>query len=149
MNQYGRYTLSKKFSGQTASAIIEFPNNKVLLIKRGTPVFRGYWALPGGKVEDGETVEEAMVREIREETGLTVEIVKKIGEYHETGANNGIEYDYYPICFLVKVVEGKIERQKEEIEKIRLFELDEIPQRLAFTHLDMINDYKRDKSMNK
>ena len=141
--------MSKKFSGQTAAAIIEFPNNKVLLIKRGTPVFRGYWALPGGKVEDGETVEEAMVREVREETGLAVEIVKKIGEYHETGVNNGIEYDYYPTCFLVKVIEGKIERQKEEIEKIRLFELDEIPKRLAFTHLDMINDYKRDKSMNK
>ena len=141
--------MSKKFSGQTAAAIIEFPNNKVLLIKRGTPVFRGYWALPGGKVDDGETVEEAMVREIKEETGLIVEIVKKIGEYHETGVNNGIEYDYYPTCFLVKVVEGKIERQKGEIEKIRLFELDEIPQRLAFKHLDMINDYKRDKSMNK
>ena len=141
--------MGKKFSGQTASAIIEFPNNKVLLIKRGTPVFRGYWALPGGKVEDGETVEEAMVREVREETGLAVEIVKKIGEYHETGVNNGIEYDYYPTCFLVKVVEGKIERQKREIEKIRLFELDEIPQRLAFKHLDMIYDYKRDKSMNK
>ena len=141
--------MSKKFSRQTAAAIIEFPNNKVLLIKRGTPVFRGYWALPGGKVDDGETVEEAMVREIREETGLIVEIVKKIGEYHETGVNNGIEYDYYPTCFLVKVVEGKIERQKEEIEKIRLFELDEVPQRLAFKHLDMINEYKRDKSMNK
>ena len=141
--------MRKNFSGQTAAAIIEFPNNKVLLIKRGTPVFRGYWALPGGKVDDGETVEEAMVREIKEETGLIVEIIKKIGEYHETGVNNGIEYDYYPTCFLVKVVEGKIERQKGEIEKIRLFELDEIPQRLAFKHLDMINDYKRDKPMNK
>jgi mutator protein MutT len=147
-NKFGQYTLSKKFSGQTAAAIIEFPNNKILLIKRGTTVFRGYWALPGGKVEAGETVEEAIVREIKEETGLTVEILKKIGEYHESGVNNGIEYDYYPTCFLVKVVEGKIERQKEEIEQIRLFKLDEIPRRLAFKHLDMLKDYKKNRLIN-
>jgi 8-oxo-dGTP diphosphatase len=139
--------LSKKFSGQTAAAIIEFPNNKILLIKRGTTVFRGYWALPGGKIEAGETVEDAIVREIKEETGLTVEILKKIGKYHESGVNNGIEYDYYPTCFLVRIVEGKIERQKEEIEQIRLFKLDEIPQRLAFKHLDMLKDYKKNKSI--
>jgi hypothetical protein len=47
--------------------------------------------------------------------------VRKIGEYHESGVNNRIEYDYYPACFLVKVVEVKIERQKKEIEQIRLF----------------------------
>ena len=90
-----------------------------------------------------------MVREVKEETGLTVEIVKKIGEYHERGVNNRIEYDYYPTCFLVRVVEGKIEEQKGEIEQIHLFDLDEIPQRLAFKHPDMIKDYAKWKSTNK
>ena len=75
---------------------------------------------------------------MREETGLGVEIVRKIGEYHESGVNNGIEYDYYPTCFLVKVVEGKISRQKEEIEQMRLFDFDKIPEKLAFKHSDMI-----------
>ena len=135
--------MSKKFGGKTAAAIIEFPNNKILLIKRGTLVFRGYWALPGGKVEAGETAEQAIVREVEEETGLKVEIVRKIGEYHESGVNNGIEYDYYPTCFLVKHVEGKIRRQKGEIEQIKLFDLDKIPENLAFKHLAMIKDYIR------
>ena len=81
--------MTKKFSGKTAAAIIEFPDNKILLVKRGIPVFRGYWALPGGKVEPEETVEEAVIREVKEETGLTVAIIKKIGEYHEKGENNG------------------------------------------------------------
>jgi 8-oxo-dGTP diphosphatase len=139
--------LSKMFSGKTATAIIEFPNNQILLIKRGTVVFRGCWALPGGKVEAEETIEEAVVREVKEETGLKVEIKRKIGEYHYSGTNNGIYYDYYPTCFLVKVVEGKIRRQKGEIEQIKLFDLDEIPKRLAFEHSTMIKDYMGTKAV--
>jgi DNA polymerase len=139
--------LTKKFIGKTATAIMEFPNNKILLIKRGTVVFRGYWGLPGGKVDAGETVEEAVLREVREETGLTVEIVSKIGEYHESGIQDGIEYDYYPTCFFVKRVEGKMRRQKGEIEQIKLFDLNEIPERLAFKHSAMIQDYLRTKGI--
>jgi len=99
--------------------------------------------LPGGKVEPEKTVEEAVVREVREETGLKVKIIRKIGDYHETGINNEIEYDYYPTCFLVKVVEGRINKQKGEIKQIKLFNLNEIPNRLAFKHLAMIKDYIR------
>lgn len=65
-----------KFSGRTVTAIIEFQNNKILLVKRGTVVFKGYWALPGGRVDSGETIEQAVVREVKEETGLDVKIVK-------------------------------------------------------------------------
>lgn len=140
--------MNEKFSGKTAAAIIEFPNDKILLIKRGTRVFRGYWALPGGRTEPGETAEETLVREVKEETGLDVEIIKKIGEYHEKGVNGGIEYDYYPTCFLVKPKTDKIVRQKEEIEKIELFDVDNIPERLAFKHSKMIEDYKKMKTKN-
>ena len=136
-----------KFRGNTAIAIIEFPDKKILLIKRGTPVFRGYWALPGGKVEDGETVEEAVVREVKEETGLKVKIMRKIGEYHYSGKNNGIDYDYYPTCFLVKVVEGTVKRQKEEIEQIKLFNFNKIPNKLAFEHSTIIKDYIHTKAI--
>ena len=103
--------------------------------------FRGYWALPGGKVDAGETVEETVVREVKEETGIEVEIVEKIGEYHENGVQDGIEYDYYPACFLVKPVGGKVKRQEREIEHIELFNLKEIPDILAFKHAGMIHDY--------
>ena len=67
-------------SGRETAAVIEFPKNRILLVKRATMPFRGYWALPGGKVDARETVEETVVREVKEKTGI--EMVEKIGEYH-------------------------------------------------------------------
>jgi len=130
-----------KFAGRTATAMIPFPQNKILLIKRRTVPFSGYWALPGGRVDSGETVEQTIVREVKEETGVDVAVVSKIGEYHEQGVQDGAEYDYYPACFLVNVVGGEIKKQEGEIEEIKLFSLNAIPEALAFEHALMINDY--------
>lgn len=51
---------------------------KVLLIKRGRPPFEGLWALPGGHVEAGETLREAAIREVFEETGIAVDGLTQI-----------------------------------------------------------------------
>lgn len=130
-----------KFQGRTATAIIIYPENKILLVKRSTPPFIGYWALPGGRAEHREKVEDTVLREVKEETGLNGKVLRKIGDYHEKGIQDGYEYDYYPTCFLVKPVSGKIERQKSEITEIRLFKFEEIPNDLAFEHKQMIEDY--------
>ena len=136
----------KKYSGRTATAIIEFPIDTILLIKRDTVPFKGYWALPGGRSEPGETVEQTAVREVKEETGLDVMLVRKIGEYHEQGIQGGVEYDYYPACFLVKVVGGEMRKQLGEIQEVQLFGLDEIPEPLAFVHSSMVKDYALQKT---
>ena len=138
-----------KFSGRTATAIIKFPPDKILLIKRATVPFKGYWALPGGKAEAEETVEQTIVREVKEETGLGIAIISKVGEYREQGVQGGVEYDYYPACFLVKTVGGEIKKQESEIEEIKLFGLSELPEILAFEHAQMIKDYvaKRDANV--
>ena len=130
-----------KFAGRTATAIIPFPPDKILLIKRRTLPFTGYWALTGGRVDPGETVEQTIVREVKEETGLDVEVVRKIGEYHEQGVQDGVEYDYYPACFLVKTLSGEIRKQESEIEEIKLFSLNAVPTVLAFEHAQMIKDF--------
>jgi ADP-ribose pyrophosphatase YjhB (NUDIX family) len=137
-----------KFSGRTATAIITFLPYKILLIKRATVPFKGYWALPGGRVDAGETVEQTIVREVKEETSLTVTVVNKIGDYHEQGVQGGVEYDYYPACFFVKTVGGEIKKQESEIEEIKLFSLNEVPETLAFEHAQMIKDFVATQETN-
>jgi ADP-ribose pyrophosphatase YjhB (NUDIX family) len=60
-------------------AIITDPTGRLLLIKRGHEPEAGRWSLPGGRIEPGESDEQALVREVREETGLTVSAGRLIG----------------------------------------------------------------------
>ena len=131
----------KKYTGKTSTAIIPFPEDKILLIKRNTRPFVGYWALPGGRMDPGETVEQTIVREVKEETGLDTVIVCKVGEYVEKGIKDDIDYEYYPTCFVVKPVGGEIKKQESEIQEIKLFSLNQLPTPLAFVHEEMIKDY--------
>ena len=67
----------------TIDAIILEPNESIILVKRRNPPFQEYWALPGGFVDLGEKVEDAVIRESKEETGLDVEIIKLVGVYSD------------------------------------------------------------------
>ena len=72
-----------------AVAAFIFDEDRVLVIQRGTPPGQGSWSLPGGKLEAGETLAHAVAREVREETGLVVDVgplacvVERMGDgYH-------------------------------------------------------------------
>lgn len=129
------------YTGKTATAIIIQPPDHILLIKRLTKPFVGYWALPGGRSDPEETAEQTVVREVKEETGLNVQVVRKVGKYHEHGTQAGTEYDYYPTCFVVKPLSGELRKQDAEISEIRYFSLDSLPKVLAFEHTKMIEDF--------
>jgi 8-oxo-dGTP diphosphatase len=64
-----------------AADCVIFQGKGVLLIKRGNEPFKGHYALPGGGVEIGETVEQACIREMQEETGLEISRLRLIGVY--------------------------------------------------------------------
>ncbi len=80
----------------------------VLLIQRGQPPAQGHWTLPGGVIEVGETPEEAVIREVREETNLTVtvggiiEIVTKV--FRDT--HNAVQYHYLILDYLATCQAG-------------------------------------------
>ena len=78
----------------------------VVLIRRGSDPFRGRWALPGGFVEVGETVEEAAAREAAEETGLTVEVARLVGVYSDPDRDP--RGHNVSVAFLVQVLSGEL-----------------------------------------
>lgn len=81
---------------------------RVVLIRRGKEPFRGRWVIPGGTVELGETLQDALVREMHEETGLVVrprEVVLVFDRIHrEHGA---VQYHYVIVDYLCDYVSGE------------------------------------------
>lgn len=90
------------------AAVIE--RGRVLLVERGKDPLKGYWSLPGGVVELGERLEEALRREVREETGLEVQPhgVVKIFERIIPDRKGRPEYHYVLIDYLCRVTGGEL-----------------------------------------
>lgn len=85
-------------------------DGRVLLIQRGQPPQKGSWSLPGGLVETGERLEEALRREVREETGLEVQVISLAGVFEriEPDAEGRIEYHYVLLDYLCRVTGGAL-----------------------------------------
>lgn len=83
-------------------------DNQVLLVQRARAPFAGYYSLPGGAVEVGETVEQALVREVREETGLTVSITRFLGYANaiDRDGSDRVRWHYVIFYFEAEVVGG-------------------------------------------
>lgn len=81
----------------------------ILLVRRGKEPLRGRWTIPGGTVELGETLEEALVREIREETGLTVRPRELLVVFDRVVREGGVvRYHYVIIDYLCDFVAGAL-----------------------------------------
>jgi ADP-ribose pyrophosphatase YjhB (NUDIX family) len=104
-----------------ASAIVADNQGRILLLCRSD---NGRWALPGGTMEVGETIAEAIAREVQEETGLDVEPERIVGVYTDPGHvfafDDGEVRQQFSICFACRLVGGEI-RPSNEATDVRFF----------------------------
>lgn len=83
--------------------------NRVLLVQRGTEPLKGRWTIPGGLIDVGESLREAVIREVKEETGLVVEpveLIELLDRIHRDGER--VRYHYVIADYLCRVTGGTL-----------------------------------------
>lgn len=120
-------------------AAIQDENERVLLQRRAD---RNVWGFPGGVMELGESFEEAIQREVKEETGLNVEVADLIGIYSKYSDEypNGDKAQPILAFFKCIIVSGELSTEDDETLELRFFEKSEQPELVNKQHIDMFND---------
>ena len=108
------------FNIRVTGILIE--DEKLLLVKQKVSDKRN-WSLPGGKLEQGETIEQGVIREMKEETGLNVEIIRLLYLCDVSASNNTLLH----VSFLLKRVAGNIELPTNEFESNPIYDVEFIP----------------------
>lgn len=119
----------------TVDTIIEVDGG-IVLIKRKNPPFG--WAIPGGFVDYGETLEEAAIREAKEETGLDVTLVRQFHTYSEPGRDP--RHHTISIVFIAKAKGVPV--ASDDAKEAGVFkDMDSLPDEIAFDHREILDDF--------
>ena len=118
----------------TVDIIIELADG-IVLIKRKNPPFG--WALPGGFVDYGESLEAAAVREAREETSLDVRLVSQLGAYSDPRRDP--RHHTISVVFVAEA-DGR-PRAADDAAEIGVFDRETLPEGMAFDHAEILQDY--------
>ena len=133
------------YIGVSAGALIVNDKGKILLCKRSMKARneKGKWEAPGGQVHFGETREAAIKREIKEELGIDIEIIRVLHTTDEILERD--KQHWVPTTFLVKVKRNQVLKilEPEKCDEIGWFSLDNLPSPISYiTSLDL-KEYKR------
>lgn len=119
----------------TVDVIIEIEAKGIILIKRKNPPYG--WAIPGGFVDYGESLEEAALREAKEETNLDVKLVRQFHTYSDPGRD-----PRHHSISTVYVAKGKENpRPGDDAVEIAIFTESNLPNEIAFDHRSILQDY--------
>lgn len=123
------------------AAIIQDDGGSILLQRRSD---NGLWGLPGGSVEIGESVRDAIVREVREETGLTVEVLRLVGVYSDPKFQtvrypDGNVVHYISTLFACRILDGALQTCDEMLD-LQFFDPMHLPEDLLSMHRIRIQD---------
>lgn len=113
-------------------------DNKIVLIKRLNNPYKDHWAIPGGFVEYGEKVEDAAVREAKEETGLDIELIKLVGVYSDP--NRDPRGHTVTVAYLAKIIGGTI-KSDSDAKDAKFIDVNDLKNmKLAFDHNNILKD---------
>ena len=108
-------------SPEIAVGAIVVRNNELLMVRRGNDPGRGLWSLPGGRVEHGEYLADALRREVSEETGLEVTVGDLVGIFEVVGDAHYVVLDFFARA------EGEISPEAaDDVDEVRWVPLDEV-----------------------
>ena len=116
-------------------------DKRFLLIKRGIPPKKGAWGSPSGFIESGETAEEACLRELKEETGISGQVVKLVGVVRIE--DKEVYGDMLAVMYLVKADDGEI-AAGDEVEDAGFFDIDELPDYFARRFGKLLEDIQNE-----
>ncbi|MBI2568249.1 MAG: NUDIX hydrolase [Candidatus Schekmanbacteria bacterium] len=119
----------------TVDIIVRLPDERVVLIRRRNPPHG--WALPGGFVDYGESLEQAAVREAREETSLDVRLVGQLHTYSDPQRD---PRQHTISTVFVAVAEGE-PVARDDAGEVGVFSAGELPRPLCFDHERILQDY--------
>lgn len=116
-------------------------HGKILLIKRRFAPFKNFYALPGGFVKYGEKVEDALVREVKEETGVKIKVMSLFNVYSEPKRDPRAHV--ISITFLARPIKGKPKPCKETVEARWFSLVNALRLKLAFDHRKILLELRR------
>ena len=122
----------------TVDAVINCADNSMVLIRRKKKPYKKSWALPGGFVEYGETVEEAVIREIKEETGLEISLCGIVGVYSDPERDP--RGHTVTICYFAVKTGGELKAGTDASDVICIQKNEILKMKLAFDHDLIIKD---------
>lgn len=124
----------------TVGGICLNEQGQVLLALRNHEPFYDHWCIPGGHMDFGETPEQAVQREINEETGLDTDKLSFFRYYNEYYP----ERDWHAVALVfIAHVSGQLQLQQSEVKQLKWFQIDQaLQEKLAFEHHKVLSDYK-------
>ncbi|MGD2095379.1 MAG: NUDIX hydrolase [Phycisphaerales bacterium] len=140
MNKKGKYTYDWPRPMVTVdAAVFAFSGDrtKLLLINRGNKPYKGMWALPGGFIEMDEELEDAVVRELAEETGLTDVPLEQLHTFGTIGRDPRGRMITIVFMGVIKENQAKI-KAGDDAAQARWFDIEELPENMAFDHHDVL-----------
>ena len=123
-------------------------DRQLLLVKRAFEPFKGWWDIPGGFLEPGEHPRDGMLREVHEETGLSVKVREWLGVYVDRYDTRDGKKIYTLNHYYIVEPSGGTPRAADDAIELRWFPLDALPEQIAFEHARQVLRDLRERTVS-